>query len=333
MEEIKEYIEEVLGNAIIFRKVKPNELGALLPYYMTEMYSFFRVDLMNQQLFLFQPNNQEELSILQLVKHQELIEEKLNAKSAVILSHVESFQRKRLIEKRVQFIIPGKQLFLPFLLIDLKEGFAPKRQKRESLSPSAQMMLIWYLLDKNRKIDFDSTSLKELANFFGYSAMTLSNAANELLVYGLSALVEQGKEKFIQFQHDKQDLWHRAESHLLSPVLKTIYVDHFPNEIGRIKSNFSALSEYTEMNPSTQMYYAIDKTVFYGLEKNGKFKNANPYEGKYCIEVWKYDPNKLTEIVDNDEFSVDPLSLYLSLKESPDERTEYALEHLLNYIW
>jgi hypothetical protein len=34
------------------------------------------------------------------------------------------------------------------------------------------------------------------------------------------------------------------------------------------------------------------------------------------------------------EANVDPLSLYLSLKDNPDERIEMALEQIINkYIW
>jgi hypothetical protein len=39
------------------------------------------------------------------------------------------------------------------------------------------------------------------------------------------------------------------------------------------------------------------------------------------------------EIVHNDEFAVDPLSLYLSMKGNPDERAEYAFENLIDHIW
>lgn len=333
MERTKQYIEEILGDSVILLSVKDKELGAILPFYMTEMYSFSKMVMMNQTLILFKPKQQDELSILQLSKHQELIEEKLHCKSAVVLQEIESFQRKRLIEKRVQFIIPGKQIFLPFWLIDLKEGYTTKRQKKDSLSPSAQMLLIWYLLDKQQKIDFENSSLKDLANHFNYSAMTITKAADELVSNDLCKLRENGKEKFIHFQQEKQNLWHRAEPYLVNPVLKTIFVDEFPDGVGHILSNFSALSVYSEMNPSSQQYYAIDKTVFYGFEKTGKFKNSNDREGKYCIEVWKYNPDKFMEIVHNNEFAVDPLSLYLSMKGNPDERTEYAFENLIDHIW
>jgi len=85
------------------------------------------------------------------------------------------------------------------------------------------------------------------------------------------------------------------------------------------------------MNPSRQEYYAIDKKLFYELQKQGKFINLNPYEGHYCLELWKYNPAKLAEGI-TEKFNVDPLSLYLSLQEMHDERVENALEMIIEKI-
>jgi DNA-binding MarR family transcriptional regulator len=333
MENIKEYIEEVFGGTVSFLPVHSNELGSHLPYYMIEMYSFYKINMMNQSLILFQPKQEDEISILQLSKHQELIENKLYCKSAVVVNEIESFQRKRLIEKRVQFIIPGKQMYLPFWLIDLNEKFGKKKQKKETISPSAQVLIIWYLLDKNDRFDFMHQSLKEIAVQFGYSAMTISKAVEELNAHHLCDIIEMGKEKFIRFMHNKQELWNLSEPLLVNPILKTVYTDEIPNPFHGIHAGFTALSEYTEMNPSRHVNYAIDKTIYYGLEKSGQLKNLNEKEGNYCLEVWKYDPTKFSEIVHTDEFTVDPISLYLSMKDNKDERTEYALENLINHLW
>jgi hypothetical protein len=100
-----------------------------------------------------------------------------------------------------------------------------------------------------------------------------------------------------------------------------------------LQSNISALAGYSDINPDRQMYYAIEKTIFYGLQKSDALLNLNEYEGKYCIEVWKYDPEKLAKEITK-ENNVDPLSLYLSLKDSQDERIEMALEQIIKkYVW
>ena len=101
-----------------------------------------------------------------------------------------------------------------------------------------------------------------------------------------------------------------------------------------LKANASALPEYTDLNPSQQQYFAIEKTVFYGLQKNNTLRNPNENEGKYALEIWKYDPITLVNELHNDIAVVDPLSLYLSLKDSHDERIEMGLDQIIEkYIW
>jgi hypothetical protein len=58
--------------------------------------------------------------------------------------------------------------------------------------------------------------------------------------------------------------------------------------------------------------------------------NSNPSEGKYALEVWKYRPLTVNEKPD----VVDPLSLFLSMRNRADERIEIALDQLLkDWVW
>jgi hypothetical protein len=164
--------------------------------------------------------------------------------------------------------------------------------------------------------------------------MGISKAVEELIQHGLCVPIEHGKDKMISFNADRRELWFQVEPLLSNPILKVVYVDQLPDVISHIQSNYSALSEYSDMNPNRQRSVVIDKTIFYGLEKSGKLDNVNDREGEYRIEVWKYNPTLFTELLTTDDFTVDPISLYLSMKEdNHDERTDTALEHLLNYIW
>jgi hypothetical protein len=47
--------------------------------------------------------------------------------------------------------------------------------------------------------------------------------------------------------------------------------------------------------------------------------------GDVRIEIWRYNPQLLT-----DTDIADPLSVYFSLKENQDERIQIELEHLIN---
>jgi hypothetical protein len=115
--------------------------------------------------------------------------------------------------------------------------------------------------------------------------------------------------------------------------VKRIFVDKRPNQ-AVLKCNVSALPEYTDMNPSRQEYYSIEKTSFYALQRNNELQDANEYDGRYCLELWKYNPLKLVGEMQTNENVVDPLSLYLSLKDEQDERVEMALTQIIEkYIW
>jgi hypothetical protein len=139
------------------------------------------------------------------------------------------------------------------------------------------------------------------------------------------------KEKFIRFMFDRQQMWHNAEQQniLTNPVLKRVYVDEKPREIFMLHSYNSALPKYSDINPTQQEFYAIERNMFYVLQKSNALINANKYEGKYCLEVWKYNPETIVNQLRNRTQVVDPLSLYLCFKESEDERVEMAMEQII----
>ena len=56
-------------------------------------------------------------------------------------------------------------------------------------------------------------------------------------------------------------------------------------------------------------------------------EDRREYEGDY-VEGWKYDPKLLA----GDDGLVDPLSLYLALRESADPRIEEAREAMLERV-
>jgi hypothetical protein len=69
------------------------------------------------------------------------------------------------------------------------------------------------------------------------------------------------------------------------------------------------------------------------MKENNDFIGLNEFEGKYCLEIWKYDPMLLINNLEKNDL-VDPLSLYLSLQNNHDERIKMELDKLKNkYLW
>lgn len=336
MQQAVQYINEILGIHTEVLRVSKDSLGGL-PMFINEIYTLYQIEIFNTPLILAEHKNQEELSILQTDKQLNIIRNTLHTKVVVVLKDIAAYNRKRLIEKGINFIVPGKQLYLPDLLINLREIYTPlkRKQTKEKLLPSAQFLLIYHIIHRHEKWKIQEHSFKEIAQKLNYTPMAITNAADNLKYHGLVE-VGKGKEKFIHFRLDIHELWHTAikQDLLVNPVLKTVFVEKLPDNIFLLQTNASALPEYTDLNPSAQAFYAIEKTVFYGLQKSNSFINLNENEGKYAIEIWKYNPLTLVDGLVNDMPVVDPLSLYLSLKDNHDERVEMALEQIIDkFIW
>ncbi|MFZ4525267.1 MAG: MarR family transcriptional regulator [Chlorobium sp.] len=336
MKKTLRYIEETMGIQPTATPLAKSYLERL-PMYIHETFKLYSINLFNTGIILAELKNEDELSIQQTEKQVQQIKNLLNLKVVVVLENVQAYNRKRLIEKGINFIVPGKQLYMPDMLIDLRESFVhPKvKQKNETLLPSAQFILIYHMIHRNQQWKLEEHPFKEIAQKLAYTPMAITNAIDNLKYHELIE-VEGEKEKFIRFRYDRHELWNIAHQQnlLVNPVIKTVYVDEKPESLFLLQSNASALPEYTDLNPSRQEYFAIEKTVFYGLQKSNALVNPNEYEGRYAWEVWKYNPLTLVDELPNDMAVVDPLSLYLSVKESRDERIEMALEQILEkFIW
>jgi hypothetical protein len=325
----QDYINKTLNLTAAYTSLTKTELGKL-PLYITEQYHFLKVPLFKIELVLAHLKDSDQLSILQTEKQVRLIEQILQLPVVVVIDQVAAFNRKRLIAKRINFIVPDKQLFLPQLLIDLRETKSYPKSKNEKLLPSAQFLLLYHILYTKEKWQMERHSFKEIASKFNYTPMAITNAIENLKTRDLVQVTGE-KEKFIHFPMNPIELWQKAtnENIFINPVLRTVYSDNKPTKIKLPFSNGSALSEYTNLNPGNQTFFAIHKTAFYKLQKNKALQNLNDYEGKYALEVWKYDPGLLAEKMQESRLIVDPLSLYLSMVNRKDERLEMALKKML----
>jgi len=324
MERLKKYLFNLLGKDIKINPVNKEEFE-MLPYYITNAFTFHRTRLYGKKLLLLQINDAD-FQIGQIKKQLDQVTKVFQEPIVLVTDTIRPMNKKRLMENSIQFIIPGSQLFLPGLLIDIKEDFSRRGylRKTEKLTPSAQYIVLFRILHRYEKLE--QFSFKELANKLGYSAMAITKAVATLEQLELCTVVGT-KQKYIQFEDPPNELWGKATPYFINPVFKTVFADELP-KVNLMKSNIMALPEYTDLAPGNQEYYAIEKTNFYNLQMNGELANQNEYEGRYCLEVWKYNPNTLSEGI-TQESNVDPLSLFISLKDMQDERIEMARDQII----
>lgn len=330
MNKLKEYISEVIGLQVT---IKPFDKIGQLPMYLLESYNYNIIHIEEKKFLTLELKDSHHFTIGQLEKHQQIIEKQLNLPTLFIFDQLEAFNRKRLVERKIGFVIPFKQLYVPQFFLDLKETGLTIKTKKNHLTPTGQLILLLFILDKYNRKQIERLTFKELASIIQVNPMEITRAVTNLCDLDIIKIIGV-KDKNIQFKQERHELWSYAinENLFIDPVLKTIYTDTLPNRCV-LKSNTSALPEYSDMNPSNQNYYAIDKSDYAQL-KNERMFQTNPFEGRYCIEIWKYNPILLSELAEPEEHVVDPLSLYLSLRHNNDARIEMALEQIIEqYTW
>ncbi len=331
MKEAIDYIEKVLPDNAV-RELADPPARKVLPIYIDQGYDLAFLDIYHKQVVLVEAKTYTGFNSDQIKKHLDLIADRLNIQPILLLNKTNNGLSRRLVQKDIDFVIPGKQMFMPHLMISLKdqEHYPKHKRDKSALLPSAQLVFLYHLL--NNKEHLSELSLKQLSSKFNYTQMAMTNAASNLEHHELCE-IQGTKEKHIVFKGDRPELWYRAQPIFINPVFKTVYVDKMDDATGLLKCNGSALPEYTDLNPSRQAFYAIDRNEYNTLIQEKKLKESNDHEGLYCLEIWKYDPKKLA---DNSRIEniVDPLSLYISLRETVDERIEMGLEQIKkNYIW
>lgn len=343
MEYLNKYIQEILGETIHLEKLTKN-----MPFHIHLSYNVYRTRILNNEIILIENKNIEDFKILQTEKHIEILRDSFNTPIVLLLNELASYNRLRLIEKRINFIVAGKQIYLPSLLMDFRESFMPhkehKKHKKDTLIPSAQMIVLYHLF--NKSIDIKNLSFREIAEKMEYTSMTITKAIKSLKQFDLIEINRykskiddswnRTREKRIIFTDDRRNLWIKIKNnnYFCDPVIKKVYIDEIPNHTKLLLSGESALAEYSDMNPSRQRIFAIEKNAYYALKKSNELLNENKNEGLYCLEVWKYNPQTLANIFNENENIVDPLSLYCSFIHDSDERIQMALEQIENkYLW
>jgi len=328
---VKNYIKQVLGLDIQMDLLGRKDLQDL-PLYIRDSYKIYKANLFEKSVLLLEPKDKVGYRISLIYANMDVVRKRLGYSVVVLLNTCNALQRSRLIDKRISFIVPGTQLYLPEMLVDLREvyPFKAKEINGQLLRPSAQFLLIFHLLHSVTRYKLAEYNYKSIAALTGYSPMAITLAAENLNKLGLIDIIGT-KDKSISFRYDKKELWEKVLSGGLvrNPVKEKVYADNLPTDLQLLKCNVNALSDYSDISPGNQEYYAIEKTDYRNLVKRDTFENLNKDEGKICLEVWKYSPGRIWGDLFRFHNSVDPLSLYISLQDSADERVEMAMEQII----
>jgi DNA-binding MarR family transcriptional regulator len=320
LHEFERHLKETLDIAVV-----PKEWGdaGSLPFFLRDIYTFFQVSLLDTQCLLMVARNKEEQTPANVRKQMLQVQAKWDGEVIYLCPSVSAYNRKRLIEQKVPFVVPGNQMYLPMLGIDLREHFRQIRTAAApgKLSPSTQAVVLHALLHGPGK---DYTPSR-LANQLGYTVMTMTRAFDELKSLGLAEVVTEGRERVLSLSDEKKVLWEKSREFMRSPVKRRTFI-HPPGKSWEgLFAGLTALAHFTPLAPPSNPVYALSVDGW----KRMKLLNAvqelpAPEPGSYEIEIWNYSP-----LLFKEDDVVDCFSLYLSLQDSADERVQSALEKML----
>lgn len=314
------YLQEVLG--IEAPGVKPWARANELPYFLRDAFQFSELELLGRPVVLAIGRTKAKQSLSEVRTWLDKVKALAGQPAVYVTDALASYDRRRLIEQKVPFIVPGNQLYLPDLGLDLREYFRHRAPATEALSPSAQAILITALLRQPWQSDWQPS---KVAVALGYTPMTLSRAVKELTSAGLAIAYTVGRSRWLRMELPPEQVWERAKPALRTPVRRVVWVaDHgiVAHRHGRI-AGVSALARYSMLTEPKWPVYAMTAADWKAATDAGVRELPAPETGAQEWQLWSYSPALMP-----DATTVDPLSLTLSLQENADDRIQLALDEL-----
>jgi DNA-binding MarR family transcriptional regulator len=325
IKELEKYLEEVLGvkdKAVLWRGQRE------LPIFLKELYVFYEISYLGRSCLVVLPRDGSEITPANLVKHFKHLQAKWKGLCFYAYSTISFYNRQRLIENRIPFVIPYNQMYLPDMGIDLREHFLKERNHVKIFSPPTQAVIIYALTRRK-----PTSTPSELAKELNYTKMTLTRAFDELDSLDIGQISHSGRERRLYFMENRKVFWEKVKPLMTTPVKKRIWLRQNSKtkellEKFGVVSGLSALAVLSMLNRPRYSVFAIDMKTWKAEVKRGAIQEI-PFaeEADIELELWSYNPKLFEE-----NGLADIFSIYLSLQHNKDERVEAALEKLLDGI-
>ena len=305
-EEAQNYLRDTLGIQA------PIELwigAAKLPYYLQDEFGLYELKAKDCAILLAVNHKRKAPKLSSLRERLDLLRSLTNRPIVYVTAAMASFERKRLIEQKIPFIVPGNQLYLPDLGIDLREYFRNVgRASENSFSPATQAMVIQALLSKPTQNAWHPAAM---ASELGYTAMTVSRVVNELTGANIASLQRRGRARWLLMERPPMETWELIRPQLRSPVKRQFWMpgDTDIDDYHLPLAGLSALAQYTELADPPQTIYAVNSAQFKAPRFKSRLETSEPLSDSFQLQVWSYTPIPPLGHTTSSRSAVDPLSL------------------------
>lgn len=314
------YVEAGFGMRLSLEPV----VDSGLPHFLLDRYRLWRGRLNGELLLLVAIRAPGQGGTSEFLKHREILQRKLGVRLVVLLlDHVPSVIRRQMVERKVGFLVPGAQLYVPDALIDLRERTpSPPPVANDHFGPSTQLLILASLLGE----DLNDENLTQLAKRFQVAVMSMSRTLDELEALQIAKPRHVGRQRRLHLVVRGRELWQAVEGRLQSPVRKVRTVRGKLSDDAAPLAGESALAHYTMLSEPRFPHRAMPAARWKNLQRSLELRVGFDFDDddRAELETWSYDPRVLAK-----EAVVDRLSLYLSMRHEPDERVAQAAQQLL----
>lgn len=313
--EISEYFRTITGRRDSFEvKGAPT---ADLPRYIAGLYELRNATVLQIPVILAMLKPTAIPSAIELGRHYELLKTRVGTE-VIFTGAITKRTAERLIRRHIPHIVVGRQLYLPFLLLEIKSANSSDAldlPEHTKLSQWSEVLVIRQLLRR----DLGGMAGADIARVTGMSKMTAQRAVNQLSAAKLCRVEEQGRRKVLHFD-DIARLWSETSKILAPPLSMSLTLATLPKELPTFISGTSALARSTLLTEDDLPVFAASRRLY---SRIGGPRLSAGDQAKCRLELWDRDPS-LTAT----DGVVDPISLYLNMRYG-DDRVRIALIELL----
>lgn len=315
---MKEYLEKTLHQAVA---VMPFVSPKKLPPYFASNYHLEIASIANSRFLLATPKAELGLGLLR--KEEKQLEKMTGFVVTLVLDKLNFYSRDRLIEENIPFIVPNKQVYLPFLGLALLGKGDRYLKPCAKISFLTQKLLLTALYMKWRQVTVSKASL-----LLGVTKISITRAYDEIESLGLTYVTKASRTRLFSSPSSKRKMWEEIHPFLRSPLLQELPLAsalHLDAPYGGL----SALAAYSLLNDNPYPTYALTKDK---ITKAIEGKTLAPLgeEAKTLVqEVGYFIPFPSKQ-------ALDPLSVALLYEDKDDgnERIDKAVMTMLEeQVW
>ena len=322
MEKVKQYLTEYIDERAEIRDC-PEGITNSMPLVLKAAFDWYELTIMGEKVLLLKPVQKQ--TVYRLKNWTEQIEKSCGMNTILLMEDATPYMIKKMLSDRMAFVIPGKQISIPFLIMMIKTEKKREHKAIKNFSPSTQLIFLYILYS-----EWDIFTMEELEAALDISKMSAQRGLAELEELGLLSHKTGGKtgRKKVFERAARKDFYEEGRAYLDNPVRDTVYVSSMPEAIGSVTGDLSALSAQTMLGEPVQKHYALWNRYRSRLDGYLVTEEQAAEEKLPAVQLMKYDVEKLSR-----NHFVDPVTLILGLSEM-DERIEMAVDELMDkYDW